>query len=112
MDDAPRLPHARIVREKRTVAAMIEIYCRAHHGANATLCGECDELLTYALCRLDRCPFGAKKTPCARCPVHCYNATMRKRIKEIMRYAGPRMLCRHPLLAVLHQWDNVRRQKE
>jgi hypothetical protein len=99
------------MREKRTVAAMIGIYCRAHHSTSGTLCGECDRLLVYACCRLDRCPFGAKKTPCARCQVHCYNATMRRRIKEVMRYAGPRMLYRHPILAVLHEWDNLHKKK-
>lgn len=88
---------------------MIDIYCRAHHAAGATPCDECGRLLEYAFCRLDRCPFGADKTPCARCPVHCYSPAMRERIKEVMRYAGPRMLYRHPILALLHQWDNLRR---
>ena len=107
MDHPPPLPPARIMREKRTVAAMIGIYCRAHHGTNTLLCGKCDRLLDYAFCRLDRCPFGAKKTPCAQCPVHCYGPTMRSRIQEVMRYAGPRMLVRHPILALLHKWDIV-----
>ena len=93
------------MREKRTVRVMIDIYCRAHHGTSGTLCSECDGLLAYAFCRLDRCPFGAKKTACARCRAHRYSATMRKRIKDAMRYAGPRMLYRHPILAVLHRWD-------
>jgi hypothetical protein len=31
---------------------------------------------------------------------------MRARIKEVMRYAGPRMLYRHPILALWHQWDD------
>jgi hypothetical protein len=90
---------------------MIDIYCRAHHGTNGTLCGQCDRLLVYAFCRLDRCPFGAGKAPCARCPIHCYSASMRKNIKDVMRYAGPRMLLRHPILALLHQWDNLRKNE-
>jgi hypothetical protein len=102
----PPLPPRRIVREKRTIAAMLDIYCRANHGDGVTLCGQCERLLEYAFCRLDRCPFGAKKGACARCPVHCYAPTMRTRIKEVMRYAGPRMLYRHPILALLHQWDS------
>ena len=107
MDDASPSLHPRILREKRTVAAMIDIYCRAHHGTNGTLCSRCDKLLEYASYRLDRCPYGANKTSCGRCRIHCYNGTMRRRIKEVMRYAGPRMLYRHPLLAVLHQWDKL-----
>ncbi len=108
MNRPPPLPPARIMREKRTVAAMVDIYCQAHHGPSPSLCGKCSRLLEYAFCRLDHCPFGAEKTPCARCQVHCYGPTMRARIKEVMRYAGPRMLYRHPILALLHQWDNVR----
>jgi hypothetical protein len=36
------------------------------------------------------------------CPVHCYQPRMRESIREVMRYAGPRMLTRHPFLAVAH----------
>ena len=36
---------------------------------------------------------------------------MRTRIKEVMRYAGPRMLFRHPVLALLHHWDSLRTNK-
>ena len=106
-------PPARIVREKRTVAAMVEIYCRGHHGTTETMCGECSVLLDYALCRLNRCPHGAAKTPCAMCPTHCFQTLMRARIKAAMRYSGPRMLFRHPILALLHQWDSLsKKQKE
>jgi hypothetical protein len=96
----------RIAREKRTIAAMVRIYCRAHHGTSSTLCRECEALQSYAFCRLDRCPFGADKTTCAQCPVHCYKPAMRTQVKAMMRYAGPRMLLRHPILALLHQWDS------
>lgn len=92
----------RIAREKRTIEAMITIYCRAHHGAAGTLCVECRELLDYACCRLDRCPHGEEKPACADCPIHCYKPAMKDRVKAVMRYAGPRMLYRHPLLALRH----------
>jgi hypothetical protein len=105
-EDSP-LP-ARIIREKRTVRAMIGIYCRSRHGERRGLCAECSELMQYAECRLDACPFEAEKTACARCPIHCYRPTMRARIKEVMRYAGPRMLWRHPILAMWH-WRDSRR---
>jgi hypothetical protein len=111
MDEFDVQPSARIVREKRTVAAMIDIYCRAHHGGNGTLCSKCTTLLEYAYCRLDRCPFGAAKRPCAICPTHCFQSLMRARIKTVMRYSGPRMLFRHPVLALLHQWDNLSKKK-
>ena len=100
----------RIDREKRTVSAMIALYCRAHHSAGAALCEDCERLRDYALARLDRCPFGAGKPTCASCPVHCYKPDMRARIKTVMRYSGPRMSYRHPLLALMHWLDSLRRE--
>jgi len=92
----------RIARERRTIRAMMSIYCRAHHGSRQ-LCPECGDLLQYACDRIDRCPFGAEKTACSQCQVHCYQLQMRQRIRQVMRFAGPRMLVRHPVLALLHR---------
>ncbi|MFO6484177.1 nitrous oxide-stimulated promoter family protein [Escherichia coli] len=45
----------------------------------------------------------AKKKPaCKQCPVHCYQPAKREEMKQIMRWAGPRMLWRHPILTVRH----------
>lgn len=95
----------RIDREKRTVRAMAKIYCRGHHSSGHRLCAECQALLDYAEIRLDRCPFQENKTTCANCQVHCYQPAMRERIKEVMRYSGPRMTFRHPVLALFHIKD-------
>jgi hypothetical protein len=59
--------------------------------------------------RIDKCPFQAEKPTCANCPIHCYKKDRREEVREVMRYAGPRMLLRHPVLAVLHQLDGKRR---
>ena len=100
---------ARIEREKITVTAMITLYCHEHHSKN-DLCSECAALLDYACLRLDRCPFQEGKTTCARCPVHCYKPEMREIIRRVMRYAGPKMIYRHPLLAILHLIDSRRKK--
>jgi hypothetical protein len=63
----------------------------------------------YASVRLDRCRFGAAKPTCAHCPVHCYQRDRRAQMRVVMRYAGPRMLWRHPLLSLGHWWDGFRR---
>ncbi len=101
--------HRRIKRERKTVEAMIRLYCRDHHGGEDELCPECGELLNYALARLDRCPFQENKPTCAKCPVHCYKPDRREKVRAVMRYAGPRMLRRHPVLAVLHLIDGFRK---
>jgi len=97
----------RIAREKRTIAAMTSIYCRGHHpAATDRPCPECGELLAYAMARLDRCVFGGLKPVCAKCTIHCYKPAMRERVRVVMRYAGPRMLVRHPILSLWHQLDS------
>ena len=100
--------HPRLRREERTVEAMIHLYCRGRHGSKGELCDECSELLAYARLRLDKCPFGANKPTCQQCPVHCYQPGKREKIRQVMRYAGPRMMLRHPVLAVLHLIDTLR----
>ena len=86
---------ARLARERKTVAAMLRIFCRAHHGGGKDLCAACADLQAYVMCRLDRCPFGAEKPTCAACPIHCYKTDRREQIRAVMRYAGPRMLWHH-----------------
>ncbi len=100
----------RIEREKRTVTAMIYLYCQELHHTQDGLCAECSALRDYAMHRLDRCPFQEGKTTCAKCAVHCYKPQTREQIRVVMRYAGPRMLWQHPLLAVQHLIDGRRRE--
>lgn len=98
----------RIRREKRTIAAMLAVYCRDHHCGDGAHCDECATLLRYAEQRLDNCVFGESKMPCNHCTVHCYSKSLRPRIVEVMRYAGPRLALRYPLLGLLHMLDKVR----
>jgi len=86
----------------RTSSIMIRMYCRDRHGVKSGLCAECQELREYALARLMACPFNENKTVCAQCRVHCYQPVRRDKMKEVMRYSGPRMMFRHPLLAIRH----------
>lgn len=102
----------RMRREARTVAAMIRRYCRDHHHTAEALCPECEQLLTYARKRLQHCPFQEKKTTCGKCPVHCYGPQQRSRIREVMGYAGPRMLFSHPIMALLHLLDGLRKPRQ
>jgi hypothetical protein len=100
----------RIRREKKTVSIMIEMYCRARHdGHKGGLCGRCTRLRDYAFERIDKCPFCLAKPTCNNCPIHCYKPDLRERIRKVMRYSGPRMMGRHPVLALLHKLDGLRK---
>lgn len=128
----------RIADEKKVVALMIRMYCRRHcrqqgrtaktdpagqtgrtadtnkadrtgaRHSSRPICPECAALLDYAHRRLDSCRFGNGKPSCRKCPVHCYRADMRERIRTVMRWAGPRMIFRHPMAATRHMLRELR----
>ena len=107
------LGQRRLRREWRTIEAMISITCKdLHGGRRGELCSDCRELHDYAHLRLVRCPFGEEKPTCANCKVHCYKPEMRERIRDVMRYAGPFMLYRHPYLAFMHLVIDDRREAQ
>ena len=91
----------KIRKEKDTVEFMIRLYCRRRHGAEG-LCSECEDLLRYSQARLDSCPFGVSKKSCRKCSIHCYSPEMREKIREVMRYSGPRMFLYSPFEAFRH----------
>jgi hypothetical protein len=97
-------------RERLTIRKMVDIYCKDHHGTDA-LCEDCSVFMDYAEVRLDKCPFGEDKPTCSNCPVHCYKPACRDKAKEIMRYSGPRMLLRHPVLTIAHYIDGRRQAR-
>jgi hypothetical protein len=107
------LPSRRLRREKRTVEVMMAMYCRDRHassngGAGPSrpgLCPSCTALLDYTSGHIDACRFGDAKPTCASCTVHCFRAGEREGIRQVMRYSGPRMITRHPYLAVRHLLD-------
>lgn len=97
-------------REKAVVSQMIALYCRKNHGGR-TLCPDCAALDAYARQRSDRCPFLETKTFCSNCRVHCYRPEMREKIREVMRFSGPRMLFHHPILAIRHLIETKKEKK-
>jgi superfamily II helicase len=78
------------------------------HGVENDLCESCLQMKNYAEQRTEKCRFGKDKPICANCPVHCYKPEMRQKIREVMRYSGPRMLTKHPFLAIMHFVDKKR----
>ncbi|MBP1580880.1 MAG: nitrous oxide-stimulated promoter family protein [Oscillospiraceae bacterium] len=98
-------------QEKRIVALMIRLYCKKKHGRKTELCQECQALHDYAMLRSDKCPFMETKTFCSNCKVHCYKADMREKIREVMRFSGPRMIFHHPLMAIRHVIESKKEKR-
>lgn len=98
-------------KEKQTVRFMIGIYCRKKHKTkDDDLCAECRELADYATARVEHCPHMADKTFCSRCETHCYKPDMRERIRQVMRFSGPRMIIYCPKMCIKHKLEERRKR--
>ena len=96
-------------KKRPVIEAMIRIYCEGrcqNETLESGLCQECEELLTYALERLEKCPKVAQKTSCGRCEIPCYREPFKSRIRLVMKYAGPRMVVKHPIKTVKYVMDH------
>ncbi len=110
MQDTPKTAKRR-QREERTISQMIALYCAGNHAdapkeehavCGEPLCEECAQLDAYATLRTRRCRKMEVKTSCDACENHCYKPNEREKIRQVMRYSGPRMLGKHPLAAIRH----------
>jgi hypothetical protein len=111
--------------EKELLTKMVTLYCNGNKhnkvflskqkrqkntSITNVLCPECEELRDYAVKQIDKCPFMETKTFCSNCKVHCYKTDRREQIRRVMKYAGPRMLFCHPVLAVKHMIHTIMKQ--
>lgn len=96
-------------REKITLSKMIRIYCRSVHKTKKDVCTECKKLELYAHQRLEHCHFGENKPVCKKCTIHCYKPEYRQKIRQIMRFSGPRMIIYYPLDSIKHLIHNKKK---
>lgn len=91
-------------KEIETVDIMIGLYCRKKHKSKKDeLCQECKDLSEYCHYRLSLCPWKEEEKPfCSNCPIHCYKPEYKQKIREVMRFSGPRMIFHRPILAIKH----------
>lgn len=87
----------RVELEKDIVLKMIDIY----YKKNGTL-EEKVELKAYATKRLIHCKFGNDKSFCSHCKIHCYAPKYKEQIKKVMKYSGPRIVFKHPIMVIRH----------
>ena len=105
--------------EVRLVDAMIDLYAALYAAASTqnpqadTEIIDAEALKVYTHARIAQCRYRSqgKKPFCNVCPVHCYKPEMRRQIRAVMRYSGPRMLFRHPLLCLQHLIGTIRSKK-
>lgn len=97
------------------IGKFVEVYCSGTHGATErlpltlpaglgerTLCPECASFLEYAVAKRLKCPLEAEKPTCKHCRIHCYDQLRREKVREIMSYAGRRLMMRGRLDYLWH----------
>ncbi len=101
---------AALSRDLSTLALFISVYCTNKHpgvlkapvelkthdvaaitGSAPLLCPSCSKLLAHAFVKRSTCPLDPKPS-CKHCPQHCYHPAYRRRIQEVMRYSGRRLV--------------------
>lgn len=94
-------------KDIRLIGEFVRVHCAGRHGAigrdtyqlpaglgEILICTECVRFMQYAVTKRLNCPLEAEKPSCKHCRIHCYAAPERKKIREIMSYAGRRMIMR------------------
>lgn len=100
-------------KEIQVVTLMINRHCQGKHKTKKNqLCAECLELLDYVKLRLEKCPHKEDKPFCSNCQIHCYKKDMREKIRNVMRYSGPRIMFRHPILCINHLIESKKQKKK
>ena len=110
MITATATPPLELLRDLKTLALFIDLYCRHKHaqaermpaelrthdvaliaGRTIVLCPECTKLLAHAFVKRTHCPMDPKPM-CKHCPNHCYHPTYRAQIREVMKFSGRKMV--------------------
>lgn len=97
------------------IGKFVEVYCCGRHHANErsalvlpeglgvrNLCPECTSFLAYAITKRLKCPLEAEKPTCKHCKIHCYAKPEREKMREIMSYAGRKLMMRGRLDYLWH----------
>jgi hypothetical protein len=93
--------------EISTLKIMLKIYCKGNNHSKDGICDNCKNILEYSINKTLKCVYKENKPICNKCRVHCYNNIERENIINIMRYSGPKMLFRHPYLAMKHMFREI-----
>lgn len=92
-------------KDIRLLGKFVEVYCSGKHPGDEKgamilpedlgerqLCAECSAFLEYAIAKRLKCPLEDEKPSCKKCRIHCYDKVRREKVREIMAYAGRRLI--------------------
>ena len=100
----PPEPQNNVPKEKENIRKTFGLYCNSNHGTTDNkLCPKCTALLTTAMLKIQRCPYGIAKPICDACETPCFGEVPTKEFRNIMKSSQKKMLLSHPLMAVRHK---------
>jgi hypothetical protein len=91
-------------KDIRLLGRFTEVWCEGHDHQNREpfmlpneagtlmLCHSCLEFMDYAVKKRLRCPIEAEKPSCKHCRIHCYANPQRQLVRQIMAYAGKKLI--------------------
>ncbi|NTV50067.1 MAG: nitrous oxide-stimulated promoter family protein [Geobacteraceae bacterium] len=102
-------------KDIRLIGKFIEVYCTGKHQTaerasialpaglgERFICQECASFLEYTVAKRLKCPLEAEKPTCKHCRIHCYDKPHREKVREIMSYAGRKLMMRGRLDYLWH----------
>ena len=102
-------------KDIKLLGKFVEVYCAGKHAASVrtpfllpgdlgerNLCPDCAAFLGYAVARRLKCPLEEEKPTCKHCRIHCYDKPRREKVREVMGYAGRRLMMRGRLDYIWH----------
>lgn len=104
----PPEPKNNVPKEKENIRKTFGLYCNANHGTTDNkLCPKCTALLTTAMLKIQRCPYGFSKPICDACETPCFGEVPTKEFRQIMKSGQKKMFFSHPLMAVRHKLAGI-----
>lgn len=95
------------LKDIRLIGKFVEVYCGGKHVdiekqsfqlpeglGERMVCADCAAFMAYAISKRLKCPLEAEKPTCKHCRVHCYDKARREKVREIMSYAGRKLMMR------------------
>ena len=89
----------KLSEEYEIVCEMIDLYHRTNDRFSD---GEISDLRAYIRRELSSCIHGSSKPFCSYCKIHCCEPTMREKIRDIMKFSGPRFIFYRPGMSIKH----------
>ncbi|OGT97669.1 MAG: hypothetical protein A2079_05680 [Geobacteraceae bacterium GWC2_48_7] len=102
-------------KDIKLIGKFVEVYCIGKHGDTARklfilpggageriFCQECFSFMEYAIAKRMKCPLETEKPSCKHCRIHCYASEQREKVREIMGYAGRKLMLRGRLDYIWH----------